>query len=117
MKDEEWREHDKRQLAWAKNLKVGDVVCDCRYKHLAIKELRPLKQPHPGAVRLADWLTIWMGEESDLGFKLFLLMRNIAWTLRIRKICDVDLVLEDGAHCSAMSCCTPITECEHPDGF
>lgn len=28
----------KRQ--WMQSLKVGDYVCDCRYKHLPIKEIR-----------------------------------------------------------------------------
>lgn len=28
---------DKKE--WARSLKVGDVVCDCRLKHLKIKEI------------------------------------------------------------------------------
>lgn len=27
------------KLEWAKTLKVGDVVCDCRYNHFKIKSL------------------------------------------------------------------------------
>lgn len=28
-----------KRMEWLRSLKVGDVVCDCRYKHLAIVEL------------------------------------------------------------------------------
>lgn len=31
-------EEDVAKKKWIKALKVGDVVCDCRWKHLAIKE-------------------------------------------------------------------------------
>jgi len=35
--EEEKQVEDKKK--WAKSLKVGDVVCDCRYKHLKIAEI------------------------------------------------------------------------------
>ena len=30
---------EEKKKEWAKSLKVGDVVCDCRYKHLKIAEI------------------------------------------------------------------------------
>ncbi len=32
-------EEIEEKIVWAENLKVGDVVCDCRYKHLKIAEM------------------------------------------------------------------------------
>ena len=36
---EEERLYIEAKKAWAESLKVGDLVCDCRYKHLAIAEI------------------------------------------------------------------------------
>lgn len=29
----------KEKIAWGKTLKPGDLICDCRFKHVAIKEI------------------------------------------------------------------------------
>ncbi len=90
---------------WARNLKVGDLVCDCRYKHLQIAKLN---QEH--CVRYPKWLrnllfADWMpGRLSDP------LDDAYCWVSRKignEEYVDSDLILEDGSGCSAMSCCSP----------
>lgn len=88
-------------------LQVGDVVCDCRFLHLKVSSLEERLQPNPSFYRLFRWLLylpfldgafLWLdGHWPSTG------------------LVDKDLVLEDGACCSAMSCCSTVPhEWEHP---
>jgi len=107
-----WSKQEREKLAWARGLKVGDMVCDCRYKHLIIKEVKICKGIHPVAAWLADKLTIWMGEDSDFGFRIYCWLEDLAYKVGFRTYVDSNLILEDDVHCSAMACCDDPTTCE-----
>lgn len=104
----------RQRMQWIKSLQVGDEVCDCRYRHLAIQEIVPQYYPWmPWVIRhliFADWmpqkLSDWLDTQWD----------RIARRLHLTRLYDYDLVLEDGSGCSAFHCCTPAdhTVEEHP---
>jgi hypothetical protein len=89
---------------WIRSLKVGDKVCDCRYEHLAIKEImddtmvwRPpfywwIVDLFP--TRVQDWI--------DDTWEI------IGRRLGIECLVDRTLILEDNSQCSAMHCCDPV---------
>ena len=65
------------KLAWGATLKVGDIVNDCRFRDIAIKEIVPCRYDGVRGALIGD------------GTEIF----------------DYDLRLEDGADCSLMHCC------------
>lgn len=85
--------------AWMSSLKVGDYIYDCRNKRLAIAVIVEVQMPKLRWPFLPDWLPVkaewWLMERYDA------LCHRFGWV----RLVDKDLVLEDGAHCSAMSCC------------
>jgi hypothetical protein len=95
----------KRRI-WLRSLKVGEVVCDCRYKHLKIAEIeRHYWAFSPLSRFLPSWLPLWVDDA----------WHRVAYALGFTTLGDCDLVLEDGAHCSAIACCHPADhEWEHP---
>lgn len=58
-----FRKYRRAKRSWAQSIKVGDIVCDCRYKHMRV----------------------------------------------VQKFDFDDVKLEDGAHCSLIHCCDPVT--------
>lgn len=90
---------------WWRDLKVGNLICDCRYKHLKIarieKEICPV---YPWIVRqiiYADWMPIGLMDFLSDCWCWF--ATKIHWERHM----DSDLWLEDGANCSATHCCDP----------
>lgn len=92
---------------WMESLKVGDTVCDCRFKHSVIKEIHDSRWKQlpttilrilmaiPGMWRVEPFITMVFG--------------------RIR-LMDRVLLLEDGTRCSALYCCDPPDHKEnHPE--
>lgn len=76
------------------DLQVGDIVCDCNYRHLRV-------------VAITEDLYIpgWM-------IRPFFILPSKAvywvedhWPRFLMKIGDKDLELSNGSHCSAISCC------------
>jgi len=104
----------KQKMRWVKSLRVGDVVCDCRYRHLTIKEMKPNRFPWmPWLLRhliFADWMpdrwSDWLDDKWE----------HLANRLHLTQLHDYYLVLEDGSGCSAFNCCSPVdhTVEEHP---
>lgn len=91
------------KMAWAKSLKKGDLVEDCRYRIVRIKEIRHdldgiregwpkmilnILRVLPLPINIWFWLDCYLAERFPKGGYQ-----------------DTMLVLEDGGHCSAMSCC------------
>lgn len=92
---------------WMSSLQVGDTVCDCRLQHLKIVTIEELH-----AVRFPRWLRNFVFADWMPYHISNILDDMFNWVSR--KIGNVELidksiVLEDGAHCSVMSCCDPIT--------
>lgn len=91
------------ELEDAKKLKVGDTVCDCRYRHIRIKEIE-YGYNKGGIFRsLMLWTPDWLPE---------LIYNNLTdlfdWAAARfgnEELVCVDLTLEDGANCSAVHCC------------
>lgn len=92
------------KIEWMRRLEVGDIVCDCRCKHLKIVEIEECWVAPRG--KLYCFLTPrWLPN-----YFYHRLARLHAWLSRIFEweiLHDVDLKLEDGAYCSAMHCCSP----------
>lgn len=83
------------------SLKVGDVVCDCRFKHLKIVEIH-----EEWWSSVPKWL-LW----TPL-FLHGLIEHFVPETLH-----DKRLVFEDGQSCSALNCVHAVPhDWEHPDG-
>jgi hypothetical protein len=91
---------------WWKELKVGDEVCDCRFKHIKVEEIRKdyYDIDYVFLIKYTpDWLPDWLD--------------NWLWTLvPTRSVwSDSTLILEDGNSCSARNCCDPVDHpWEHP---
>ena len=89
--------------AWARSLQKGDLVEDCRYQIVRIKEV----QHDFGGIRegwplmLAKFLR-WLPLPLSIWYWL-----DCQITDRLPKggYQDTMLVFEDGAHCSALACC------------
>ena len=95
-------------IEWIESLQVGDVVCDCRGKHLKISEVEEVYLDHHTQwirdIIFHDRMPVILSDVlSDLADR-FLKKRTYLY--------DKDLILEDGAHCSARHCCEPA---DHPD--
>ena len=92
----------KDKLAWAKGLRVGDEVVDCRYETHKIAELC-VSKGHPDFIlcildRLPLWAPEWIYELIDW------------FTSKWGTTFDVDLILDNGMHCSVLQCCEPAKE-------
>ena len=94
------------KINWVRRLKIGDVVCDCRFKHLPIKKLDPCFVVwFPRILRnivfadiMPEKLSDWLDDHwCSLMHKLGLL-----------ECTDYNITLSDDRQCSAMDCCTPI---------
>lgn len=77
-------------------VKVGDVVCDCWYRHQKIVKI-DLDYSAKRSIRWVTWI--------PLPFFLF------GWLYRVwpQEIVDASLILENGGSCSLTHCCS------HPD--
>jgi len=84
---------------WIKSLKVGDVVCDCRYRHLKIVDLTEERWP-PTFIEKA---ICHIPNEKIINFLYWM-----CDVLRISILFDKTLTLEDGNSCSAVYCCEPV---------
>lgn len=98
-----------KDLKWIQSLQVGDVVCDCRGKHLKISEVEEVYlDHHPQWIRnivFHDRMPLVL---SDILFNL------ANWCIKKKTyLYDKDLTLEDGAHCSARHCCEPADHSDH----
>lgn len=93
---------------WMADLKVGDTVCDCRFKHLRIAEIRENRWKVLPYWMLWVCLTLpeWVGDRLEK-----LLLKAFGK----EKLHDKELILEDGASCSALHCCDPVRHVwDHP---
>lgn len=103
----------KVKLSWAKSLKVGDTVCDCRFKHLKIKSVSDntvVRMPDiVKRILFSDWMPMRISDWiDDIFCKVSRKIGNV-------EVVDRTLVLEDGANCSAMHCCDDACHTwEHP---
>lgn len=91
---------------WMRTLQVGDSVCDCRLQHLkitAIENHYTVKFPFfLRRIIFAEWVPYWIG---NVFYDIFCWVSRKIGNV---ELIDKSLVLEDGAHCSAMSCCDNI---------
>lgn len=99
------------KLEWIKSLKVGDIVCDCRGKHLRIAALEEeYCNPVP------KWLcSLIYSERLKLEYSFILegFFQKIFSKILAPELYDKTVCLEDGAYCSAKNCCVDPTICEH----
>ncbi|KKM93273.1 hypothetical protein LCGC14_1210100 [marine sediment metagenome] len=98
---------------WIESLSVGDSVCDCRFKHLKISKIYEVWTPiAPSNIlfKLTDWIPLAI-------FSFIWDARGWLYTkLGLVTLTDKDLILEDGAQCSAQHCCDPVDHArEHPN--
>lgn len=92
---------------WALSLKVGDIVCDCKYRHIKIKSIKfcysPKKWIRKICYRGPLWLVefaCWLFENRNIPFLTY------AWG-------DATVELEDGSFCSTLNCLDDIERCKH----
>lgn len=90
------------RLQWALNLKPGDVVCDCRFRHLPIKAI--------AAETDFKWFPFW----------LYFALPNFAASLIDKfwpfcRFIDQCITFEDGSSCGALSCCDPVGNHQESD--
>jgi hypothetical protein len=113
-KFEKWQ-YRRKKAKWVANLKVGDIVCDCSYRHQAIKELWAEPALNGTLLRIMFRvlptniaLTV---RDSVLDYLL-----DNEWDIPVLMVVyDHELVLEDGSSCSAKHCCwMPDHPWEHP---
>lgn len=77
-----------------RSLRVGDLVCDCQYRHVRIIQIHPdygVLFPRFILKRLPD--------------RLFDFVLDY-WPLK--EVIDKHLIVETGSHHSALSCCDPV---------
>jgi hypothetical protein len=85
------------RMAWMRGLKVGDTVCDCRYKHLKIASIEEEIYPWRWIHTATRWTPL----------PVYYFFQAVARLLRMTSLQGKELTLEDGACCSALSCCDP----------
>ena len=97
---------DKDLPTWIKNLNVGDMVCDCRYKHLEIIRIEEDKFIiRPLIIRFFLYYVPWPNFIFDK-FEIF--YTRICRKFNFLEINDRMLWLSDGSSCSARYCCDPV---------
>lgn len=98
------------KIQWVKSLQVGDMVCDCRYKHLRIMKIDDFFE-----LRLPNFLRRLL---TYFPPNIEYVMSKILMPLLGRsELLMRDLILEDGQSCSAYHCCDPVDHLEktHPE--
>jgi hypothetical protein len=100
------RRSRRSRMNWMRGLKVGDVVCDCRFKHVKIAQIKDEVFPWRWFHRATRWMPL----------KLYYFFQDLAIYVRWSSVQDKDLQLEDGAHCSAMSCCDSVEDGHTEEG-
>lgn len=94
----------KKQQEWLKNLKVGDMVCDCRYKHIKVKAFSEERYAPKWIEKIFYPL---LGKDRYYRFEAWLCSHE-----SLSMLYDKQLVLEDDRYCSAVNCCSPV---DHED--
>ena len=92
---------NRKRMNWIKSLKVGDIVCDCRYKHLKIKEItNEYRLAIPVSVYIVfSYFPRWVERI------LCMMVEGIFHKLNLTEIRDRQIIMEDGHGCSADGCC------------
>lgn len=104
------------KIQWVKSLQIGDEVCDCCLNHQKIVGIWECYEYVPAFIRRSYFycLPLWVPDRID-----DLVYNTMAWPFKFlgyRRLLDKDLILEDGSHCSAMSCCDPADhKWKHPE--
>jgi hypothetical protein len=91
---------------WWLTLKVGDVVCDCRYRHVEIVEIREVTEGKGNwglltwaiamfSVQKASSVTDWLDRKGE--------------TEPIERL----IYFADGSRCFASKCLDPAEGCDH----
>jgi hypothetical protein len=96
---------------WIKSLKVGDIVCDCRGKHLKIETIEE-EYCNP----IPKWLfELIYSEHIKLEYSFILegFLQKVFSKILAPKLYNKTLCLEDGAYCSAKNCCIDPKTCGH----
>src|SRR3990167_1449866 len=100
---------------WVTNLKIGDVVCDSKYRHLAIIEIEDeywatipmwLKNIVTFWLYLPDWTHKYLPSADLILDPLEKLYEFLGW----EEVYDRCLTLSDGSICSARHCCSPVEQ-------
>jgi hypothetical protein len=95
---------------WIKDTKVGDIVCDCSYRHQKIIEIEYTTRCPRWAwsiiLRCPDWR--WLEGVTDI-FQKF---TTYFWP----RIYLVDVTLEQGNMCNLGACAHPVKWCEEASG-
>lgn len=83
-------------------LKVGDFVCDCRYRHQRIAEIGFEYFPKDSYRPVRDWFCDHL---PDWLLSPALIALEWIWP---KQLWDAHLVLESGSHHSYRNCCNPV---------
>lgn len=98
--------HRQAHLNWVRELKPGDLICNCRFEHLRIQDI--IDQQYNWEPQLwrnfcfASWMPFKISDFLDKAWH---------WAigkLGIKILIDRQLLLSDGSYCSAMDCCNPV---------
>lgn len=92
---------------WLISLKKGDFVCDCRYRHVQIKDIKEIHFNVSPVWFSKLFIHKWLPE------RLYWFFRDVGEWLGKPKLYDKTLELADGSTCSARNCCDPV---DHDEG-
>ena len=101
------REKMNTKERWARSLKPGDMVEDCRFRIREIVEVIPEFSDDKLTNFVYRWCPLWVPDrvvESVLNSKPVAFVSS----LLPPRYLDTSLILKDGSHCSAMHCCDPV---------
>lgn len=96
---------DARKVWWL-GLKVGDKVCDCRYRHVTIVEIRDVTEGK-GNWGLLTWVIAMFSVPKASAFTDWLDQKGE--TEPVERL----VYFEDGSRCYASKCLDPVTNCRH----
>lgn len=102
---EEIAKYDAEKVKWLQTLRVGDIVCDCRYKHLKIAKIDEEYFPRfHRYIVLICYNDLFSARMTDYAYEK---ISSLFKLLNLKKLSDIQLTLEDGSMCSGFHCCSP----------
>ena len=97
------RERPFSRKRWMRKIKVGDTVCDCRYKHSKVISIDHVDR-YPWR-----WVTLITGYIPwKLGDVIFEFSKVACRKLGLTSIVDKRVTVEDGHSFNLLACCDPV---------
>ena len=95
------------KLTWVKSLKVGDLVCNCRYQHRRIAKIEDVREPKNDVLAIGTWVL------AMVSLSLAAMMRDAICGMGGGTVVERIVYFADGTRCHATRCLDPTTNCLH----